>query len=58
MTRPDPTNADRQAAARDRRRAEGLTRVEVWVPPEHAQKIRDLANRLRWVPQDQKPPPG
>ena len=36
----------RGAALKDRRRAMGLERVEVWVRPEHKAKIKDFARVL------------
>lgn len=36
----------RGAALKDRRRAMGLERVEVWVRPEHKAKIKELAQVL------------
>lgn len=36
----------RKAAERARKRAAGLVKVEVWVKPEHAQKVRDYARKL------------
>ncbi len=40
------TNASRQQKARDRKRAVGLVPVQVWVPAEHKQAIREYADRL------------
>lgn len=42
----DPTNAQRQRAHRERLRAAGLIPVQVWVRPEDAQKVKDLAKQL------------
>jgi hypothetical protein len=43
--RAETVNA-RGAALKERRRAQGLERVEVWVKPEHKDKIRALAREL------------
>lgn len=44
----EPTQAvnARGAALKDRRRAMGLERVEVWVKPEHKERIKALAKEL------------
>lgn len=42
----DKTNATRQARHKEKRRAAGLVRVEVWVKPEHAEAIKDYAQKL------------
>lgn len=41
---PDPVsgNAFRQRKLKDRRRAKGLKRLELWVTPEEEKAIRDL----------------
>ena len=46
----DPTNAQRQRAHRERLRAAGLIPVQVWVRPEDAQKIKNLAKKLTEEP--------
>ena len=38
--------SERKAKERERRKALGLVRVEVWVKPEHRQKIRQLSAEL------------
>ena len=40
------TPAQRKQAERKRLRAAGLIPVQVWVRPEDAQKIKDLAKKL------------
>jgi len=40
------TTAERKRAERERRSAQGLVRVEVWVKPEHREQIRRLAQEL------------
>ena len=42
MTSP----AERKAKERERRKALGLVRVEVWAKPEDRAKIRQLADKL------------
>ena len=41
------TPAQRKQAERNRLRAAGLIPVQVWVKPEHAQQIRELAKSLQ-----------
>ena len=45
MTAPQPVAA-RVAALRERRAAEGLTRLELWARPEHHARIKAYAERL------------
>jgi hypothetical protein len=45
MTAPKPV-ATRVAALRERRAAVGLVRVEVWVRPEDAERVRRYAARV------------
>lgn len=40
------TTAARVAALRERRAAEGLTRLELWARPEHHARIKAYAERL------------
>ena len=43
------TTADantRKAQERARKRAAGFVKVEVWVKPEHAQKVREYVRKL------------
>lgn len=40
------SSSERKSAERERRKAAGLVRVEVWARPENKQKIIDLANEL------------
>lgn len=40
------TNAERQARFRDRQRAAGLVRVDVWVPAECVEQIRSSADAM------------
>ena len=42
----DKTNATRQARHKEKRRAAGLVRVEVWVRPEHAEKVKAFADKI------------
>ena len=37
----------RKAQERARKRAEGLVKIEIWVKPEHAQKVRDYVRKLK-----------
>jgi hypothetical protein len=46
MTDRPRTPAERQAAARERRRALGLVKLELWARPAHHAKIRAYAGRL------------
>ena len=41
------TNTQRVAALRQRRKAAGLVRVEYYLTPELAQKVRELINQLK-----------
>jgi hypothetical protein len=45
VTQPASTKA-RVAALRERRAAAGLVRVEVWVRPEDAERVRRYAERI------------
>jgi len=49
VTKPQPVAA-RVAALRERRAAEGLTRLELWARPEHHARIRAYAARLAKSP--------
>lgn len=40
------TDAERKRAERERKREAGLVPVQVWVRPEHAQAVREYADRL------------
>jgi hypothetical protein len=40
------TNSEKQKALRDRRRAAGLKRCDVWAKPEHHAKIQNFAKTL------------
>lgn len=42
----DKTNAERQAALRQRRREEGLAKVTVWVHESNRQKLHEIAREL------------
>lgn len=46
MTAAARKSAPRVAALRERRAALGLVRVEVWVRPADAQRVREFAQRL------------
>jgi hypothetical protein len=51
VTVPSPkTTAARVAALRERRAAEGLTRLELWARPEHHDRIRRYAAKLAKSP--------
>jgi hypothetical protein len=41
------TAATRKAAERQRKESAGLVRVEVWVPADSADAVRELAEQLR-----------
>ena len=41
------TNNERQKALKDRRKALGLVRYELWVKPEHKPKIKEFADSLK-----------
>jgi hypothetical protein len=41
------TNADRQRALRQRREAQGLRQVLVWVPADRVEDIREIAAKMR-----------
>jgi PHD/YefM family antitoxin component YafN of YafNO toxin-antitoxin module len=41
------TNTQRVAALRQRRKAAGLVRVEYYLTPELAKKVRELINQLK-----------
>lgn len=40
------TATERKRAERDRRKARGLTRLELWAKPEHHSEIKALAEKL------------
>ena len=40
-------NKDHQKASRDRRKAQGLVRIELWVKPEWKQAIIEFVNKLK-----------
>lgn len=40
------TNAERQAAFKERQRKKGLVQLSVWVPADSADQIRELAAKL------------
>jgi hypothetical protein len=46
MTDRPRTPAERQAAARERRRALGLVKLELWARPEHHARIRAYAAKM------------
>ena len=46
MEYKDKTNATRQARHKEKRRAAGLVRVEVWVKPEHVEAIKAFADKI------------
>ena len=45
MTAPKPVAA-RVAALRERRTAAGLVRLELWVRPEHVERVKQYVARL------------
>jgi hypothetical protein len=47
MTAIDTSNRDRQARFKERREQAGLVRVEVYVPADAAEKIKQIAADLR-----------
>jgi hypothetical protein len=53
MTDRPKTDAERQAAARERRRALGLVKLELWARPQHHAQIRAYAERLGGAPAKQ-----
>jgi hypothetical protein len=40
------TSAQKQSSLRERRKAAGLKRLELWVLPEHESQIRSLSEQL------------
>jgi maltose-binding protein MalE len=44
---PQVTDAKRQKALRDRKIAQGLRQVLVWVPTERVEEIRQIAEKMR-----------
>lgn len=46
-TKNPEQNAKDQANIRQRRKDSGLVRVEVWVKPEHREKLKDYAKELQ-----------
>jgi hypothetical protein len=44
------TDADRKRMELQRKRLAGLVSVQVWVRPEYAPQIQELAHRLRQLP--------
>lgn len=50
----DRTAPERMARMRERRHRAGLTEVLVWVPPDRAQEIREIASAMREEAQQQE----
>jgi len=45
--KPTPkTNAERQEALKKKRKDAGLSRLEIYAPPDHHNKIKDYAAKL------------
>lgn len=51
-------SAPRVAALRERRAALGLVRLELYVRPEHVQRIREYAARIEREEKPAEPTPG
>lgn len=43
---PDPTASTRKQRERERAKENGLVRVEVYVRPEHRERVREYAQKL------------
>ena len=41
------TPAQRQQRRRDKKKAAGLIKIEIWSKPEHEKKIRDYVKKLK-----------
>jgi hypothetical protein len=48
------TDAERQAAARERKRARGLVSMQVWTYPEYKQFVARFAEKMNKTREDRK----